>query len=676
MAEKVITYKVKVNVDGVEKTVKKAANTMDNINEATAKYTKMLGEAEVGSKRFDVIKGRLQKLKDAQEKATIASMSFGDAMSSIPGPVGQVSQGVQGLGKTLKVLAANPIIAVITVLVGAVIALYKAFTSTKEGAEKMERVFAGLSAAMDVIRDKVLELFTSWDSFTKIFTVDFWKETGKEIANEAKAAAELTGQLQKLEDQQRNLNVSRSEQNKLIAEAKSKINDETLSYEERKEALEEVLKTEENQLAAELALEKQRLAAMEALAAMSDSSAEDLEKIAQQQIKINQLEEQSINKQKEIADQRKALNDREKAERKARYEEYKRQQQEAFNFEQSLDLELIQDKNERAERQLEIERDNRLKEIKDLRVSAEKKKELRLKVEQDYQNDLAAQRETARIEQENQTKADLDKAKADREADRQARIKEIDTEVAIEQLKEEQNIQVLIDALDKKTKILLENEELTANERELIQAQYTDQVKKLQDGVTANLEANKRKEIELEYQKAAASANALGLIADAAGKETLVGQAAAVAQANINTYLAASQVIADETLPTFLKPIAVAAIIASGLKQVQEIMSVNTEVPKYSMGGYITGPGTDTSDSITAQLSPGEAVINAQSVRAFAPLLSKINQAGGGAPIIPPTASGMIGESMGSPLVKAYVVSKDMTTQQQFDRNVKSRSMI
>jgi hypothetical protein len=42
-------------------------------------------------------------------------------------------------------------------------------------------------------------------------------------------------------------------------------------------------------------------------------------------------------------------------------------------------------------------------------------------------------------------------------------------------------------------------------------------------------------------------------------------------------------------------------------------------------GGYVSGPGSGTSDSIPAMLSNGEYVINAQSAAKFKPLLDKIN---------------------------------------------------
>lgn len=51
-------------------------------------------------------------------------------------------------------------------------------------------------------------------------------------------------------------------------------------------------------------------------------------------------------------------------------------------------------------------------------------------------------------------------------------------------------------------------------------------------------------------------------------------------------------------------------------------------------GGYIQGPGTGTSDSINAKLSNGEFVVNATSTKMYPELLSAINTAGGGRPLI------------------------------------------
>jgi len=52
------------------------------------------------------------------------------------------------------------------------------------------------------------------------------------------------------------------------------------------------------------------------------------------------------------------------------------------------------------------------------------------------------------------------------------------------------------------------------------------------------------------------------------------------------------------------------------------------EAKKAAEGGYISGPGTSTSDSIPAWLSDGEYVVNAAATAANLPLLEMINNGG------------------------------------------------
>lgn len=106
-------------------------------------------------------------------------------------------------------------------------------------------------------------------------------------------------------------------------------------------------------------------------------------------------------------------------------------------------------------------------------------------------------------------------------------------------------------------------------------------------------------------------------------------------------------------------------------------------------GGMVTGAGTSTSDSINARISNGEYVVNAKATSAFLPLLNAINDTG----LRPRFAAGglvntnnmgnfaaenitnAISTSLDRP-VKTYVVGQDMSNQQQFDRTIKSRSIM
>jgi plasmid maintenance system antidote protein VapI len=61
-----------------------------------------------------------------------------------------------------------------------------------------------------------------------------------------------------------------------------------------------------------------------------------------------------------------------------------------------------------------------------------------------------------------------------------------------------------------------------------------------------------------------------------------------------------------------------------------DVINKQKEAKGKSIGGYISGVGNGTSDSIPAMLSNGESVINAKSTAMFGGLLSAINVAGGG----------------------------------------------
>lgn len=68
---------------------------------------------------------------------------------------------------------------------------------------------------------------------------------------------------------------------------------------------------------------------------------------------------------------------------------------------------------------------------------------------------------------------------------------------------------------------------------------------------------------------------------------------------------------------------------------------------KFARGGYISGAGTSTSDSIPVRVSNGESVMNANTTAMFSGLLSSLNQLGGGVPIqAQQTASSVRGEDM------------------------------
>ena len=91
------------------------------------------------------------------------------------------------------------------------------------------------------------------------------------------------------------------------------------------------------------------------------------------------------------------------------------------------------------------------------------------------------------------------------------------------------------------------------------------------------------------------------------------------------------------------------ATVISGIAQAYTVIQGKPEpnAPSFATGGRITGPGTGTSDSIAANVSNGESILTAKATNMFAPLLSSLNQMGGGVPItVMGTAAGYEGEEM------------------------------
>lgn len=72
----------------------------------------------------------------------------------------------------------------------------------------------------------------------------------------------------------------------------------------------------------------------------------------------------------------------------------------------------------------------------------------------------------------------------------------------------------------------------------------------------------------------------------------------------------------------------IAKLNESVLAKFGELRIPNLPVPKYATGGWVSGPGSGTSDSVLARLSNGEFVVNAKAARDNAALLMAINSGG------------------------------------------------
>lgn len=316
---------------------------------------------------------------ETQNKVTKSTKEQTVGFEDLGGGVGDAITQVKAFSKQLLLLLANPIILFLTAIVGVLALVFKAFVSTNDGADKMERIMASVGATVDVLRDRLLQLFNALTSFNFKGIIDSFRGIGDEISKEAKAAGELAGALQEVEDATRSLGVSRAKLNRDLSDAKELITDETASYADKKKAIDEVRKAEGEQTAQELANAKKKYEAIKAQNALSDSSDEALQKEADALSAVYALEQKSADDRrairktelradneeksrlKSIADERKARdkerNDREKALQKEREERRKAELKAIEDFNKQIaDKELallkqIQDSNAKTEQE-------------------------------------------------------------------------------------------------------------------------------------------------------------------------------------------------------------------------------------------------------------------------------------------------------------------------------------
>ena len=195
------------------------------------------------------------------------------------------------------------------------------------------------------------------------------------------------------------------------------------------------------------------------------------------------------------------------------------------------------------------------------------------------------------------------------------------------------------DRIAKEARLKREEEEKTAEEERL-----------------RMLKENAEKAIQIAEAEAAAkkanldkTASVLQAFSAIAGEETVAGKAFAVAAATINTYRGVSDALAATTVTPFetaLKFANAAAIGIAGIANVKKIISVKT--PTVRGGG---GGGTQSAPSLGASAPPRPPSFNVVG----ASNTNQLADAIGGQTQVP---------------TRAYVVSSDVTSAQELDRNI------
>lgn len=288
---KEVVINVKAVTEGAQKDIKKVKEQVQSTNKATTELSGAFDKATGGM--VTKTKGVITSVKNLGS--------------------GFIAAGKQSktMAQVVKTAMASTGIGLLVVAVGTLISY---FTQTQRGADKVKQAFAGISAAVSVIIDRVSGL---GEAVTKVFSGDFsgalesvrqqFKGINEEIANEAKAAVDLEKQFQSLRDEEISLITVNAQRRKGIDEARLAAEDETLSIQKRIEALDTAAELENAILADQLRIAQERARISSEQLALGESSRAEIEENARLQAQVAELESQSLRQQRSIATRRNAL---------------------------------------------------------------------------------------------------------------------------------------------------------------------------------------------------------------------------------------------------------------------------------------------------------------------------------------------------------------------------------
>ncbi len=192
-------------------------------------------------------------------------------------------------------------------LVVAVGSLITFFTQTERGAEKLRVVMAGLGSVVKTLTDRfstVGEIITNIFNQSLLQTIkdigNAFNGIGKEINEDAKATMELTKRQNELVDSERKLNVETAKKRARIEELKLTAEDVTKSEVKRLVAAQTAFKLENDLLDKRVANAKEGRDIQKELNDISKSGEADLDALAEKEIALANIKQESFTKQIEL----------------------------------------------------------------------------------------------------------------------------------------------------------------------------------------------------------------------------------------------------------------------------------------------------------------------------------------------------------------------------------------
>ena len=318
---------------------------------------------------------------------------------------------------------------------------------------------------------------------------------------------------------------------------------------------------------------------------------------------------------KEKLDKEKANSEKISQQRKAEQDKIK-----SLELKYKLDIENLEDDTD--QKKLDRQKLRAEQELNQLKTTSQQKLALQKQIDEDF---ILRQKQLDDKIAEEKKKKDEEDAKIELEKKQKAREEKL---LGIELEMEEDNIsyESKKELLRQREAVLLQDNELTSNQRIQIERETTEAIKELDT---------------LQYENKVAllkgTSDALAMASDVIGKETAVGKGLAVASALMNTYQGISAGV-KLGYPQAIPAVAMASL--TGFGAVKNILGV--KVPKQSSSASVGSSSMTT----PPQISPNFNVVGDTGINQIAQTLGRQ------AP------------------VQAYVVANNVTTAQSMNRSI------
>jgi len=680
------------------------------IRQATVAFQEAEEKGDIKSMRK--LKKDLDDLNDQLEVTQLKSMKFTDALATMPGVAGFVGQSIQGVDKAFKVLVANPILAVLTAIVGAFTLMREALSKTSKGQETLNKVSSAFSkllgpllALIEKIAVPIFEKLAEVISFVAdgfSWLVESMGVSSKDIKRVTKDIDTVAKEAAEKEKERQEEAKKREEERKQKAEEAAQKAKELAAA--RKQAAQDEININESVKQSEVELARAKAQTtddeLEALKIEQAQKDQDYQRELRRINDLMKLEKKDSNEYKALVVERNNLEKDYLEDKTARSGEVVKLTQDQLDAEREfnnkikdIQIAAIADETQRAIAQREEQKNRDLQELEEdkefIKKSETEKAEIRKNIE------IAAQ-------------ADIQKVKDDAaQKDKDESLKRLSGELQV--------LQVRNETLTKGTQAYFENQrELLAKAYEIERANAAENADLLEEIDRKYLEQKKnlkQQEIEALGQVASATINAIGgvlsAIASSYDEEAKTSKKAfeqrkklQVATALMSAASGIIQILTQpSTLPSPFDWIvkganALALGISTGV-QIANIKKTKFEGAEgggsgapslgrnYADGGLIGGRRHAQGGTLI-EAEQGEAIMTRGAVTMFAPLLSAMNQMGGGTsfnknamvtlPDNPKTQN--VSQEQSPLIMKTYVVENELTSMQQRQARLKDLSTL